>query len=287
VNAPNEMSILQGVIDIHVHTSPDVRMRSVTDLSLAAAARDAGVRAVVIKSHYVPTADRAWIASQVVPEVAVFGGITLNPSVGGLNRHAVEAAIRLGAKIVWLPTLFASNHRQKEGQSGGIACIRDGKPVPELSDIMKLIAEHNIALATGHLASDEILAVVEEAAKLDVRKIIINHPEHEVVDMPIARQLELAAAYPIAFERCYAQPAGNGKYKSNLEVNLEAIRKVGFHSTIIATDAGQVENPLWRNCLEEYIQFMLSQGIAPKSLDWMTRRHPARMLGLELEQELQ
>jgi hypothetical protein len=119
--------MLEGLVDLHVHTEPDVRLRSCNDLQLAREAKRIGARAVVIKSHHFVTADRAAIARAAVAGVSVYGGVTLNPSVGGLNPAAVEAAIKVGAKLVWLPTLFASNHRQKEGKGGGISVVVDGR----------------------------------------------------------------------------------------------------------------------------------------------------------------
>ena len=96
-------TLLNGIIDIHIHTNPDVRGRRLSDLQLAAEARRVGARAIVIKSHLVTTMDRASIAREAVPGIEVFGGIVLNPHVGGLNAVAVDTAIKLGAKIVWLP----------------------------------------------------------------------------------------------------------------------------------------------------------------------------------------
>jgi hypothetical protein len=224
--------------------------------------------------------ERAWISRQLVPEVAVFGGITLNPPVGGLNRFAVESAIRLGAKIVWLPTLFSSRHLAMEGKSGGIETVLGNKVVPEMVDILKVIAEQNVILSTGHLSSHEVAVVVEEAVKQGVRKIVVTHPEHAVVQMTIIQQKQLLAAYPIIFERCYAQPAGGGRYKLNFADNLQAIQEVGYTSTVISTDCGQIENPPWSEAISQYIDYLTDHGVAQHEIDWMTRSLPAKLLDM-------
>jgi hypothetical protein len=270
--------LLEGVIDIHIHTSPDVRVRRLDDLELAAEARRVKARAIVIKSHLFPTMVRATIAQRATPGIDVFGGLVLNPYIGGLNRLAVETAIKLNAKIIWLPTSWSANERLRQGKNDGVVCVQDGKVVPALTDILSLIAENDVALATGHLHPDEILVVVEEARKLGVKKIIINHPEWTTVDMSIDMQKTLSR-YDVFFERCFARNT-QGKYESNFRRNLDAMEAVGFESTIVATDGGQVENPLWSEALASYIHFLLQSGVSRSLVDQMTIYNPAQVLGI-------
>ena len=270
--------LLQGVIDIHIHTNPDIRGRRLNDIELATEARRVGARAIVIKSHLVTTMDRAAIARVVVPEIDIFGGIVLNPHVGGLNAIAVDTAIKLGAKFVWLPTSFSANERKHQGKSDGIETVVDGKVVPALLPILKMVAEADVALATGHLTPTESLVVVEEARKQGVKKIVINHPEWMTVNMSIDDQKRLSQ-FDVFFERCYARNVG-GKYDKNFRRNLDAMEVLGFDSTIVATDGGQVENPMWSDALAEYIGFLLQAGVPQAALDQMTKVNPAKMLGL-------
>lgn len=270
--------LLRGVIDIHIHTTPDVRQRRLSDLELAAQARRVGARAVVIKSHVVPTMDRAWIAQQATPGVQVFGGITLNPHIGGLNPLAVETAAQMGAKFVWLPTAWSANERRRKGAGDGVETVADGKVLPALIEILKLIAKNGLILGTGHLTPLESLIVVEEARKQGVAKIVVNHPEWTTVDMSLDEQKALAQ-FDVLFERCYARSV-DGKYETNFHRNLAAMEALGFESTIVATDGGQVENPLWSEALAEYIEFLLQAGVSPQMVDQMTKENPARLLGL-------
>ncbi len=106
--------LVRGAYDLHVHVEPDVMRRQVTDLELARRCRDVGLAGFALKSHYVPTAERAAVLNQVLGgDVRVLGALTLNASVGGLNPIAVEIAAREGARILWMPTLDAANHRAK------------------------------------------------------------------------------------------------------------------------------------------------------------------------------
>ncbi|MDF2961317.1 MAG: hypothetical protein K0S39_3052 [Paenibacillus sp.] len=271
---------LNGIIDLHVHSAPDLRPRSHDDFQLTEQAVKLGARAIVIKSHLVPTMDRAKLVGQKHPEVQVYGSITLNPSVGGINPHAVEAALQLGAKTVWLPTLYSSRHLQIEGKSGGVETVAGGKIVPPLKDVLKLIAVHKAILGTGHLSPEDIFIVTEAARSLGVEKIVVTHPESYVVGMTLEDQRQLLERYGVFFERTYAQPAGRGAFKLNLETNLRAIRELGYESTIVATDGGQIELPPWSRMITEYIQYLADHGVAMDAIQTMTKLTPAKLLDL-------
>ncbi|MDF2787503.1 MAG: hypothetical protein K0S80_601 [Neobacillus sp.] len=271
---------LKGIIDLHIHSAPDIRSRTHDDFELAEQAIEIGARAIVIKSHHSSTAERAWLVNKLYPNVDVFGSITLNRSVGGINPYAVDYALKMGAKTVWLPTIDACNHRQKEGKDCGIDIVMNQKVLPELREVFKLIAEKNVTLATGHLSPKEIYMVIKEARNLGVQKIVITHPEFHIVGMTISEQKELRNEFPVYFERTYAQPIGNGKYRSNLQTNLESIIELGYESTIISTDSGQIQNPLWKIAISEYIQFLNNHGIPDNELEVMTKTAPAFLLDL-------
>lgn len=275
----------KGIIDLHYHSSPDIKPRKLNDLELMETAVRLGVRAVVIKTHYVPTMDRATLVNLICKErhpeanFTMFGGIALNQSVGGLNPYAVEAALKLGAKVVWLPTLDAANQRKKDGQSGGIELIRDGKAVPELIPIFGLIRDYDVMLQTGHISGSECFPVVEAARKAGVQKIVVTHPEYHIVDMDIELQRRIVLDYDVLLEREYAQPVGSF-FKSNLSDNVEAMRAIGCEHFIVATDSGQTVMPYWYDALTESLDYYYDTGFTAEEMDIMTRRNPGKMLGL-------
>lgn len=273
---------LRGVIDMHIHSKPDVRERRSSDIELAEEARRLGLRAIVIKSHVTPTVGRAWIAEQVVPGVRVFGGIALNREVGGLNPYAVSAAVKMGGKIVWLPTIWAANERRRgHGTEDGIPLLENGKLVPELDEILKIVADADVVLGMGHQSFEEAFAVAERAKEIGVSKIVVNHPEWPTVGITIEEQKKLLPL-GIYFERSFARrPLGQTAYVSNFQVNLEAIREVGHESTIISTDGGQTDAPFWGEAIIRYVDFLFESGLSEEAIDIMTRRNPAKMLGLQ------
>lgn len=281
---------LKGVIDMHVHTNPDLRIRAYDDFEMMEAGIRVGARAIVLKTHQGTTMDRAYLCNrhnQIVHgdtnNFTMFGSITLNRVVGGINPKAVEPALKLGAKVVWLPTQSAKNHLVKNGKSteGCVEVVRDGKIVPELKDVFELIKDHNAVLGTAHVSPEESYVVVEAARQAGIKNVVVTHPEWWVVGMSVEDQIRLVKDYDVILERCYAQNMGGGKYKSNLPSNVEIIKEVGYKNVMVDTDGGQVENPHWELAMEEYMQYLVDHGIPEEHVYYMTRTIPSRLLGLE------
>lgn len=276
----------KGIIDMHIHSAPDIRQRKMNDFELMEAAVKIGARALVIKSHFVPTMDRANLVNMVRKEkypdsdFEMFGAIALNESVGGVNPKAVEAALKLGAKIVWLPTNTASNHKKKSGKPGGVEVLKDGKVVEEMQDIFQLIKEHDAVLATGHISPYECFKVTEAARDAGVEKIAITHPEFHIVGMSMEERKRIVKDYDVLLEMEYAQPIGGGVYKKNLPENVETMREIGCEHFIVSTDSGQMQNPPWYESIQEYIEYLYQSGFSKEEVETMTIHNPGRMLGL-------
>ena len=69
---PPKVSPAAGVIDMHVHSHPDVFGRSMDDIDVATLAKAKGMRGIVLKNHVVTTADRAALVMKVVPGIEVW-----------------------------------------------------------------------------------------------------------------------------------------------------------------------------------------------------------------------
>lgn len=280
-------NVMQGIIDMHIHAGPDVRARKLDDFELMEASVQRGVRAIVLKSHNVPTADRAYLVNRVAAEkypdvkFTAFGGLCLNRPVGGLNPDAVETSLKLGAKVIWLPTNTAENHYRKNGKepSKGVVVTRDGKVVDELQDIFALVKQYNAVLATGHIGAEECFPVVEAARAAGVKKIVITHPEFWVVGMTPEQQADIVRKYDVLLESVYAQPV-NGSYKINIPDNIAAMKAIGPEHFVISTDSGQTVNPYWYESYTTYFK-AVSEVFTSEQVRKMTHDNPAWLLDID------
>lgn len=281
---------LRGAIDTHVHSAPDTIPRAQDDIELARSAAEAGMRAIVLKNHHFPTADRAALVTRHVPDITVFGGLVLNATAaGGLNPEAVRTSLQVGGRVFWMPTVSAENHlayvagldprahiQSLTSSRVPVPLVRDGRTVPGLDPVLTLIAEADAVLATGHLAATETVLVAERARALGVKRIVVTHPELALVAMPLELQRHLAGL-GVFFERCYLNLL-EGFSAADM---LASARQVGIESTILATDLGQAANPPAAVGLAAYHDRLSDAGMSDAEWDTMVRQNPARMLGLE------
>jgi hypothetical protein len=272
--------LLRGAYDTHMHISPDVVERKIDDITLAHRFADLGMDGFVLKSHYGSTAERAAVVRAAVPETNVLGAIALNRAVGGINPLAVEIAAREGARTVWLPTVDSVNEsHEREAPAGAKVPVwvklqlelreqgieippvpvvdeRDGTVVPELREVLGMIARHNMLLATGHLSRDEIFAVVDAALEEGVRDIVITHPEFPSQDLSVDDQKALADKGAL-LERCFTTPHTG---KVTWEHWIENIRATGPEHSVLSTDLGQVFNPPVEDGMALMVDRLLEAG---------------------------
>ena len=269
---------LEHAYDLHVHSAPDVDPRRFNDIELTREAQRAGMGAILIKSHQNSTVERAWLVSKMVAGIKVYGGLVLNSTVGGLNVAAVELALSLGAKEIWMPTRSALNHRLYHGQTGGITVLdADGELVPEAMSIVDAIAKYVCILGTGHLSPRESASLIHEARKRGVKKILVTHPEWAPTFFEVEQQRELASLGNVWFERCFVSTTelcGSVPFK----VIEEAIIGAGVETTVLSTDLGQPQTPPPVEGLCLYAEQLLGSGFGREDVRQMMCINPARLL---------
>ncbi|MEE6258162.1 DUF6282 family protein [Plantactinospora sonchi] len=282
-------ALVTGAYDTHVHVAPDVMARRIDDLDLARRCVEVGLAGFVLKSHYVATAERAAVVRKVVPEVDVLGAITLNGSMGGMNPAAVEVAGRQGARIVWMPTVDSGNQRrstatdlpgakpamwgalQADLQAQGIVpdvvevVDDEGRVLGRVRQVLRVIARHDMVLATGHLNGTEILAVVRAAKEEGVRRVVVTHPEFTSQRLPVEQQRELAEAGAL-LERCFTTPHTGKVAWADLVAN---IRAVGPEHSILSSDLGQPFNPPVEDGLALFADHLLEAGFTEQEIQTM------------------
>jgi hypothetical protein len=277
--------LLRGAIDLHVHFGPDAHLaRSVDALDAVRDAAAAGMRAIVLKSHDYPTAPVAAVVDRVVEGVRVFGGLTLDRQVGGLNPAAVEVSARLGAKIVWMPTLSSANDHAKLGFPGsGISIVDDnGQLRTELNEVFALAKEHGFVIASGHVSVPEIDALLRGARAAGVDKLLITHaletlagPTLTIEDLH--RFVRAGAQIEFSYLTC-----GGALATEAPETIAAAIQSVGPAHCVLSTDYGQKKNVVPVEGMRRFIADMLRCGIAEDALTQMVATNPAMLLGLDM-----
>jgi len=279
---PDLPDFLEGAVDLHVHSAPDVEVRRYNDLEVAEEAARARMSAILIKSHQGSTVERAWLVSRCVSGIRVFGGLVLNETVGGLNPAAVRLAVAMGARQVWMPTRSARNHRRHEGLPGGITVFDEsGNLLPIVDEILRILAGSGCVLGTGHLSPEESLAVIDRASALGGIRVLVTHPEWAPTFYPAGQQKILAERENVMFERCFVSTTHRCGFVP-FETIEHAIVATGVDKTILSTDLGQPDTPPPVEGLRRYAERLRSSGFAVDEIRRMMQTNPARLLFAEV-----
>jgi len=290
-----DLEIMQGAVDMHIHSAPSLFPRLVDHVEAAEGAKAMGMKAVVLKEHHGYTSDRMYFVRKLVSGIQVYGGVVLNNAVGGINPFAVEAAIDLGAKIVWFPTLSAKNHLdQMGGPEFGSSMQQKAKRkmvekpltvldekdhlLPEVFEVIELIAAHDIMLATGHLSIPEVRPLIKAAKEGGVKRLYLNHPEY-IINGTIEEQKELAQR-GVFIEHLAIFMYPMWPTKAGINGIVEMIKAVGPERTVLATDLGQVHNPPPWEGLRMFLRVLLEKGIPKEHLKKMIQDNPSYLLNI-------
>lgn len=281
--------LMKGTIDLHVHAAPEAYAgRPWDEIDIARRGCAEGMAAIVFKCHSAPTAARAPLVQKVVDEWAeangkerldVIGGVALNRAVGGLNPEAVRACAKFGGKFVWTPVLHSSHHQRAIGQKGGVEVVDEhGKVLPAMKEIMKLISDNDMVLSISHQSTAERFALIEEAKKAGIRRILIDHPQLSITKASSEQLSEMASmGATIGFYWQAVMPnVYNFKIKP-LDV-LETIKKIGPDNLASGTDLVQFGNPHPVDGMRLFLTVLLSFSVGEDMIKKIFVENPRRLL---------
>jgi microsomal dipeptidase-like Zn-dependent dipeptidase len=249
------------------------------------------MEAVVFKNHVALTADRAWLVRKHVPGIKVFGGITLNGAVGGLNPQAVEWMWRMQGghgRVVWFPTFDADNHVRRGGTAAsGIAVVDErGQVLPAAREVLKVCARERLVVQTGHASGDEALVLIAAAREEGCDRIVVTHAQFDVVGMSEA-QMKKAASMGAKMELCALLMLTGPeaalewmRHAARVPVAETAarIKAVGARHFVLGTDLGQTGNPTPADGLQMFVAALEAAGITRDQIQTMGRETPAALL---------
>ena len=247
---------MRGAVDLHCHSGPSVMARLVDHIDAVEQAAAAGMRAVLFKDHYYPTAPIVELIRERYAHLGVepLGAIVLNNALGGFNAYAVEHALKMGSKVVWMPTVSAANHI-REGHNKKLLVAKSemrratalsvvdehGDLRDEVKPILDLVAEHDAVLSCGHLHISEVWPLFEEARRRGCNRLLVNHPTYTVgatvKDFPRLVELGVYIEHSICMFI-------DSRFKSFTPEQLKSyIDAAGVDRTFFGSDLGQTNTP--------------------------------------------
>jgi hypothetical protein len=283
--------LVRGAVDMHMHFGPDPLFpRRIDAAGAARDAQDAGMLAIVLKSHSYPTAPVAYEAQKVAPAVHVIGSICLDQEMGGCNPYALQASADLDAKVCWLPTFTSKNSLRKaatslglEIKSDGISILGDdGKLLPDMRECLRIIKHHDMIVASGHVSPAEIFAVMDECKAIGHEKIVITHAlEFNVYDEPLTLdQIVTLAKQGAYIEHVALTCLPAQKFTMPPPEMVDAIKRIGASRCVLGTDCGVSWNPPPAEAMRMFCSILLRHGLPAQDIVQMARINSAQLLGV-------
>lgn len=286
--------LMQGALDLHIHSGPSTMSRQLDHFEAVEQAAAAGMRGVLFKDHHYSVAPFLPIMERLLGHhnVAMYSGLVLNNSTGGLDPFVVDAQLKMGAKLIWMPTAQSANHlrssRRKSRlatnvalkKSPGITVVDEyGDLLDVVKEILDSIAEFDAILSSGHLHVSEIWTLFEEAKKRGVKRLLINHPMYGLHFTPEdVRELAEFGAIIEQSACLYVDSRFNTYSPAELKEHIDA---AGVEYSSLASDLGQVDNPLPVEGMRQIIKICLGLGYSEDDVRTMVRDNPAKLVGLD------
>ncbi|HHV79858.1 MAG TPA: amidohydrolase family protein [Firmicutes bacterium] len=287
--------LMTGAIDTHAHGGSEPFERLMLEDDMAIEASKAKLRAIVIKTWYTPSVSRIplinkildkWSQETGIEPVKVFGGVTLQQSVGGINPEAVKRCLGFpGMKYVWMPMTDSYHHRKVvyDDQSGaGLRILTDdGKHVlPALKEIFKIAVDNDLVIASGHYPHKETRVMVEEALEAGVKRIEVIHPAHihsknTIEEMKILAGMGAKLMLSGLGTLCFPLHETGPVYA------VRIIKEVGADNLVFGSDFGQIHNPSHVTGMRWMIKMLLAYGATKEEIAKVFKYTPAKHLGLE------
>ncbi|MBW1817738.1 MAG: hypothetical protein JRJ60_11330 [Deltaproteobacteria bacterium] len=287
-------NLMKGAIDIHAHGGSDPFDRLLLEDEIAMDYSRAGMRAVVFKTWFTPSASRnqlvqkyldIWAQGNEVEPVKIFGGITLNKPVGGINPDAVKRCLGFpGSKYVWMPMVDSYHHRRivyDDWSGEGLRIVDDkGRCLPEMSEVLRIAADNDLIVASGHFPYVEHKAVFEEAIRLGVKRMEIIHPAHIHCKTSI-EQMKEAASEGIKLMLSGLGTTTFPQHETGPVYAVKMIKEVGARHFVYGSDYGQIHNPSHVVGTRWLIKLLLAYGATTEEVQQIFQISPAEHLGLE------
>jgi hypothetical protein len=254
-----------GAIDLHAHHDPDSYPRDLDAFEVVKLAKERGLRGIVLKNHWTETAGLAYLARKyATPGFEVFGAVTLDTAVGGVNPQAVRYMVDVvgnRGRIVWMPTHDSEHEVRYNKESRPFVRVsRDGKLLPEVHEVITIVAQHDLALASG------------------VKRLIVTHPllDPQFTYMSI-EQLKAAADLGAFIELTGGGVIRDGEPKTRA---LAALRAIGPSHFIVGSDAGLKGRENHTDTLALAAKSLRAAGFTDADLTAMFKDNPAFLVNL-------
>ncbi len=300
---------VKDAIDIHCHA----HIGQQDALDLVKKASKAEMKGILFKSitgkagQALPKLQEqlnTWAAKESVTPVALFAGFVCGRQEDPVSARLAEQAIDHGAVALWLPVFNHANTMhivgsrrnliehdmkvqgwigpmswEKALEHGRYNLDESGELKPEVREIIQLCVERDIALFFGHPTHKEIFKIAEEADRVGLRRLIIDHPYSPFLDVSVEQMKQLA---PLGVLFNFTFDELSPLLGVDPQIMYNTIREVGVEHFTLSSDAGEPLFPDSVEAMRLIRGYMEAFGLTEDELYTVCSRNPAKVVGMDL-----
>lgn len=296
VQRPPAVPHVLEAIDLHCHAHEGQQ----DALSLAKHASKNGVGGLLYKTivgghrpaeslRNLREALNRWCEEEDVTPIQTWVGWGVARGGVPISAEATREMLDDGVDAVWMPVANSINTLTKVGVGSNGPMLEEearkigytvidegGRLLPEVRDVIHLVADRGKALFFGHASHPEIWAMAEEVEKLRFDRAVIDHPFSPFIDLTTDEMRRLAAV-GITLNFTYDEISPLlGVDPARM---YDALRTVGPEHFTLSSDAGEPLFPNSVECLRLIRGYMRAFGLSEEELYQVSVANPARVLG--------
>lgn len=296
VQHPPAVPNVEGAIDLHCHAHEGQQ----DALSLAKHASVNGMGGILYKTivggqrpgealRQLREQLHRWCEEHDVAPVQTWVGCQVARGSEPITRKATEQQLDDGVDAVWMPVFNSVNTLTKVGLGSqgpmpeeearkiGFTVIDDhGCLLPEVRDIIHLVADRGVPLSLAHGSHEELWAMAEEIERIGFDRAFVDHPFSPFVDLTVEEMQQFArAGIWLNFTYDELSPL-LGVDPARM---CDAIRTVGPEHVTLSSDAGEPLFPNSVECMRLIRGYMRAFGLTEEEVRLVSEVNPARILG--------
>jgi hypothetical protein len=292
--------LLKGAIDSHVHCCPHINTRTITLFDAVRAAAGAGLRGLGLMDLFANTSGLAALANLELGHlgVEVFGGVILEPHVGGVSVRTVQTALKMGygpetgARFVSLPchttAHMARSERRSPAYIESCLAVPETGPLPDpLPEILDLCIAADVVFNLGHLSGPELVRMAQQAHARGCTRMLVPAGYLTLDEAQAVAATGAVLEYSffvLSHATDVPQTMIDAEFhqfpRANFATCLEVVRNTDPTQVILSSDSGAFVLPPPVETFRTFLSMFTACGVPADRLRRMISDTPAQVFRL-------